>query len=90
MVAISPAGPYTLAPVRLASSATSPVWSPWPCVTSIASTLPRASRFLCAGGVFGLFVMNGSMTMIFPLGEVILVAAWPSHCTSTLALHARP
>src|SRR2546425_2413307 len=75
IVAMSPAGPSTVAPVRFASSDTSPVWSPWPWVTRITSTLPRESRFLYGGGVFGLLVRNGSITITLPVSGVIFVAA---------------
>src|SRR5690242_15786608 len=83
-----PAGPSTLAPVRAARSLTSPTWSPWPWVTRITSTLPSASRFLYCGGVFGLLVRNGSITITLPVGVVSLVVACPSQWTSTLAVWA--
>src|SRR6267378_2542076 len=50
------------------------------------STLPRASRFLYSGGVFGLFVRKGSMTITLPPGVVTFIDVWPSHCTSSLPL----
>src|SRR3970040_152872 len=89
MVWTSPPDPRTVAPVRLASSATSPVWSPWPCVTRITSTLPMASRFLYPTGVLGLLTMNGSMTITLPVSVVIFVVACPSHWTSILLVCAQ-
>src|SRR5713101_7767943 len=48
------------------------------------STLPSASRFFKPGGVLGLFVMKGSMTMTLPVRVVIFVVACPSQWTSIL------
>jgi hypothetical protein len=57
---------------------------------STTSTLPSASRFLYGGGVLGLLVRNGSITITLPLGVVIFVAAWPSQWTSVLFVCAHP
>src|SRR5215470_14157768 len=92
MLWINPAGPYTLAPVRLAMSTAShepsvrptvPTWSPWPWLTSTRSTFPSLARSLYSAGVLGFPVRKGSVTITLPPGVVILNVAWPSHSTST-------
>jgi hypothetical protein len=75
--------------VRSASSFTSVVWSLWPWVARITSTLPSASRFLKPGGVLGLVVIQGSMTMTLPVSVVIFVVDCPSHCTSIFDVWAQ-
>ena len=72
----------TLAPVVLAISAVSPVWSGCPWVTTIRSTGPSLPRSFRASGVFGFLVMNGSTRMTLPPGVVILNADWPNHWIS--------
>src|SRR3954453_19025478 len=52
----------TVAPVRLAMSTVSPRWSPWPCVSRIAS----ASTSSAAAAAFGLPVRNGSVRTVAP------------------------
>ena len=65
------------------------MWSKWPCVTRIRSTLPSFSRSLYSAGVVGFVRIHGSITITLPLGVVSRNAAWPSQSSSVLPLWAK-
>src|SRR6185503_12820592 len=79
-----PAGPHSGALWVLASSIPSPRWSPWPCVTRMASILPILLRSFSSGGTLVPPVIQGSTMITLPPGVVILKADWPYHRSSVL------